>query len=64
MTDMIETTLYGKRVRFPAIYLKDLKAKEAAVNASLATKDPEAQRKLAAKIIRINRKVPPCVQFL
>ena len=64
MDKMIETTLFGSKCRFPAIYLKDLLAKEAAVNACQGETDPEKLSKLGAKIRRLNRKIPPCVQFI
>lgn len=62
--EKIETVLYGMRALVPAMYLKDLKAKEAAVYALENETDRETRLKLNRKIIRLNRKIPGCVEFI
>lgn len=62
--EFTEITLHGKRCLAPTQFIKDLKAKEAAVATMMETTDQEIRRKMSARIIRINRKVGATVRYI
>lgn len=65
---MVEITISGKRALVPAEHKAKILRKEALVSEALALQNAggpvEELKKIAGKIIRLNRQIPPCVQFI
>ncbi len=65
---MVEITVFGKRALVPAEHKAKILRKEALVSEATAMQKAgapvEELKKVVGKIIRLNRQIPPCVQFI
>lgn len=66
--EMIEVTICGKRALVPVEHKAKILRKEALVAEASAMQKAgrpvEELQKVMGKIIRLNRQIPPCVQFI